>query len=154
MLSSFRNEGQGRYQNSRSIEQQNSTETTSRGNKQSGGGCFQQAEIMEVGSAETNPTTLRINRINYAKKNTMYSVRSNKNIELKALLDTGSPVSLIKYSIFKKYFASKELFKVKHIINLKGVNNSIIRMMEKIHDQIILKHLPDSWLKYLANECP
>ncbi|RLU21486.1 hypothetical protein DMN91_005859 [Ooceraea biroi] len=63
---------------------------------------------------------------------------NNSNVKLEALVDTGSPVSLIKNSVFKKYFHNKELFRVKDTINLQGVNGSAIRVIGKIFEQIVL----------------
>jgi len=38
---------------------------------------------------------------------------SNRGMKLEALIDTGSPVSLMRHSIYDKYFANKELFKLR-----------------------------------------
>lgn len=106
----------------------------------------QQENAAEDGAA--TPTTLHINKVDGDEQDKAYiSVRSlsNTNIGLEALIDTGSPVSLIRYSVYKKYFAFKELFKIKGTTSLKGVNGSVINIFGKIHDQIILEMIPESW---------
>ncbi|XP_011699701.1 PREDICTED: uncharacterized protein K02A2.6-like, partial [Wasmannia auropunctata] len=63
----------------------------------------------------------------------------------RALVDAGSPVSLIRKSIYQKYFASANLFRVGKYLNLKGINNSEIKVHGKIFDQICLEGNVSRW---------
>jgi len=69
----------------------------------------------------------------------------NKNVAIPALVDTGSPVNLIKKSIHKKFFCNRDLFKVKKGNSYKGINESPLLVYGKIYDQIILENLNNSW---------
>ena len=62
-----------------------------------------------------------------------------------ALVDTGSPVSLIKKSIFEKYFYNNKLLQVSKRLSLKGVNSSVISIYGKIIDQICLGEANNEW---------
>lgn len=108
----------------------------------------QHEEAAEKETAFPEEATLHINKGSNPEDKPCVKISSlsNKNIQLDALIDTGSPVSLIRYSIYKKHFSCKELFRVKNTVNLRGVNNSVINIIEKIHDEIILDNLNDSWL--------
>jgi len=58
-----------------------------------------------------------------------------------ALVDTGSPVSLVKKSVYDKFLNVNKLLQVKSNLHLKGINNLVIKIYGKICDQIILKKL-------------
>lgn len=75
---------------------------------------------------------------------TVYSL-GNKFKSFCALVDTGSPVSLIKKSIYSKYFGNNKLLQNRENLNLKGINNSAIVTYGKICDQICLEKLTDQW---------
>jgi len=60
-----------------------------------------------------------------------------------ALVDTGSPVSLVKKSIYDKFLNVNKLLQVKSNLHLKGINNSVIKIYGKI--QIILEKLEGHW---------
>ncbi|XP_039303958.1 uncharacterized protein LOC120357509 [Solenopsis invicta] len=68
-----------------------------------------------------------------------------KGKTLVALVDTGSPVSLIRESTYLGSFRSNKLLRVKENLNLKGVNNSVIEFCGKIHDQLCLEKLAGHW---------
>lgn len=53
---------------------------------------------------------------------------------------------MIRDSVYKKHFLNKELFKVQNSTILRGVNNSVINIVGKINDQIVLDSLNDTWL--------
>jgi hypothetical protein len=54
---------------------------------------------------------------------------------LRALVDTGSPVSLLRYSAYVMYVSDKKLIKVENHLVLRGVNKSIT-VRERIVNQI------------------
>jgi len=91
---------------------------------------------------------LNINALNFAAKDDacvrIQSI-SNLHVSLKALIDTGSPVSLIRNSIYKRFFPNKERFKIVNNINLKDVNNSVISILGKVYDQISIPDIANSW---------
>lgn len=70
---------------------------------------------------------------------------SNREVNIRALVDTGSPVNLIKKSIYERLFNNRELFRVKNGTNYKGINESPVLIYGKIYDQIILDDVKDSW---------
>lgn len=69
----------------------------------------------------------------------------NNNVTIPALIDTGSPVNLIKKSIHDKFFNDRDLFRVKNGNNYKGINESPLLVYGRIYDQIILENLNDLW---------
>ncbi|CAL1672464.1 unnamed protein product [Lasius platythorax] len=75
---------------------------------------------------------------------TVYSY-GNRNKSFCALADTGSPVSLIKRSIYNEYFENYKLLQIRENLHLKGINNSKIITHGKVHDQICLENLKDQW---------
>lgn len=111
---------------------------------------IQQEEDEEADVQEflTTIATLQLQeRDQIPKDSSCITIRSlgNKAVPLKALKDTGSLVSLIRESTYKKCYAHKELFRIKNSINLKGINDSPVKILDKIHDQIILESLSSSW---------
>jgi hypothetical protein len=69
----------------------------------------------------------------------------NRNRIFCALVDTGSPVNLIRKSIYNKYFISNKLLQVEKNFTLKGINNSAITVYGKIHEQICLEKIKNQW---------
>lgn len=61
---------------------------------------------------------------------------SKPQVLVKALVETGSPINLICRSTYAKYFANKELFRVKNTVSLKGANESVITVLGKIYDHV------------------
>nr|XP_012147359.1 PREDICTED: uncharacterized protein LOC105663389 [Megachile rotundata] len=61
------------------------------------------------------------------------------------LVDTGSPVNLVKRSVYTVFLQNNKLLRVRDNLNLKGVNNSVISVYGKIHDQIQLEKLKGQW---------
>lgn len=74
----------------------------------------------------------------------VYSFGSG-NKSFRALIDTGSPVSLIKKSVFDDNFGGMKLLKVRNNCDLKGINNTNIKICGKVHDQICLKEMSERW---------
>lgn len=72
----------------------------------------------------------------------IYSL-GNKLKSFSALIDTGSPVNLVKKSIYDNYFYNNKLLQTGKNLNLKGINDSSIIIYGKIHDQISLKNAED-----------
>lgn len=70
---------------------------------------------------------------------------SNKNKSFCALIGTGSPVSLIKKSVYNKYFSENKLLQVRGYSNFKGINNSKVTIHGRIQDQICLEKWNDQW---------
>lgn len=92
---------------------------------------------------ESSVQTFHINKVNFTEvNNACVMVRSVRDCELRTLIDTGSPVSLIRDFTFKS-FPNKELFKVSNSIGLKGVNDSSIKIRGKIYEQIAVEEIPN-----------
>ncbi|XP_076385878.1 uncharacterized protein LOC143264115 [Megachile rotundata] len=88
------------------------------------------------------------NNINFVRKDVPYiNVYSLGNMSkpLRTLVDTGSPVSLVRKSVYTKHFADSKLLRVRDDLNLKGINNSSLTVYGKICDQIQLEKLEDQW---------
>lgn len=68
----------------------------------------------------------------------VYSI-DKPEIAIEALIDTGSPVNIVCYSVYLKYFSSKDLYKCKSSIKLKGINDSMITVLGKIDSQIMIE---------------
>lgn len=90
-------------------------------------------QIGQIRSDDGAKSCININRLN------------NQNVKIRALVDTGSPVNLIKKSIYKKFFGNRELLKVKKETGYKGINESPVIIYGKIYDQIVLENVKDSW---------
>jgi len=60
---------------------------------------------------------------------------------LNALVDTGSPVNLIKKSTYLKFCGSNKLLRVNDNLKLKGINNSRVRVHGKIPEQICVENI-------------
>ncbi|KMQ86687.1 retroelement polyprotein, partial [Lasius niger] len=108
----------------------------------------QEENSSSVGLTTPEEDTLQIGQIrsdNGAKSCINIFRLSNNNIKICALMDTGSPVNLIKKSVYEKFFNSRELFKVKKEVSYKGINESPVLIYGKIYDQIILESMRDSW---------
>lgn len=67
------------------------------------------------------------------------------NIKIRALVDTGSPVNLIKKSAYENFFNNRELLRVSKEISYKGINESPVLIYGKIYDQIVLGNEINSW---------
>lgn len=63
----------------------------------------------------------------------------------RALVDTGSPVNLIRKSIYKTFCGHDRMFAVRKKLNLRGINNSAITIPEKIYEQIGLDKMNKKW---------
>jgi len=61
-----------------------------------------------------------------------------------ALVDTGSPISLVRKSIYEKFLGANKL-QINANIHLKGINNLSIKIYGKICDQINLDKLGGYW---------
>lgn len=55
------------------------------------------------------------------------------------MIDTGSPVSLVIKSIYQKFFKDNKLLQKNDYPNLKGIDNSAIKVHGMIFDQICLE---------------
>lgn len=109
----------------------------------------EQGEEAAEAGVSTNVATLRINGRNETPTDkACVRVRPlhNKAVSLEALIDTGSHVSLVRESTYRKHYSHKELFKVKNSMKLKGINDSPVKVLGKIFDQIVLDDLPHVWL--------
>lgn len=62
-----------------------------------------------------------------------------------ALVDTGSPVSLIRKSVYVRFCGNDKLLAVKENLRLKGVNDTKISVRGKVYEQITLDKLPEHW---------
>lgn len=90
-------------------------------------------DVLQVGANSEARSYLIIRRVN------------NKDIAIRALIDTGSPVNLIKKSVYEKLLGDKELFRVKNENNYKGINESPLIVYGRIYDQITLDCIKDTW---------
>lgn len=63
---------------------------------------------------------------------------------LKALVDTGSPVSLMRYSTYAAHMTNKELAKIENCLTLRRVNRSVIAVRKRIVDRIVFENIRDA----------
>lgn len=68
-----------------------------------------------------------------------------ETMNFNALIDTGSPVNLVKKSVFEKFGQNLKLLKVKENVKLTGVNDSTIKVYGKVYDQISLREIGDEF---------
>lgn len=84
-----------------------------------------------------------------ASNSTKYCINvrrlTHSNVLVRTLIDTGSPVNLIKKSVYERSFSDRQLFRVKEEMRYKGINNSPVLIYSKMHDQIVLDDLKDAW---------
>jgi len=66
------------------------------------------------------------------------------SVWLRALLDTGSSVNLVRHSVYLQSFLNAELRESNNKIVLKGVNNSKIVVFGEIQTQIHIDQLPNA----------
>lgn len=90
-------------------------------------------DVLQIGTTSGAKSCVQIRRAN------------NEKTQIRALIDTGSPVNLIKKSVYEKFFGNRELLKVKKESSYKGINESPILIYGKIYDQIILDDIKDTW---------
>lgn len=86
-------------------------------------------DVLQIGANSDARLCVLIRRVN------------NDKIAIRALIDTGSPVNLIKKSVYEKLYDNRELLRVKRENSYKEINESPITMYGKIHDQIILEKI-------------
>ncbi|XP_011701332.1 PREDICTED: uncharacterized protein K02A2.6-like [Wasmannia auropunctata] len=72
-------------------------------------------------------------------------VAANPRVILRALVDTGSPVSLIRQSAYYEHMSSIELTEVERAFALRGVNDSSIAVVGRVRDRVLLDGLSESW---------
>lgn len=116
------------------------SEEKEKNNFKSGGG------IRETGRAAGQPEeeVVSMNKISTGDiKKPCILVRSLENSKamIAALVDTGTPVNLIKKSVWEKLYSGNKLFRIKEKLCLKGVNDSLINVYGKIYDQVKLDQL-------------
>lgn len=68
-----------------------------------------------------------------------------ERVALNALIDTVSPVNLMKKTIFEKIGDNLKLLNVKESVKLKGVNDSTIKVYGKVYDQISLREVDNEF---------
>lgn len=106
-------------------------------------------EVTASTSEQAEETVPSVNKImgNKNRDTSCVVVRclSNKNLTFYALVDTGSPVNLIKKSVYTKFCGHDKLLMVKDGLRLKGVNKSVISVYGKLCEQIILDKVKDQW---------
>ncbi|XP_071653044.1 uncharacterized protein, partial [Temnothorax longispinosus] len=106
------------------------------------------SHVIESGTENVTDSTVFVSDINTGNKDkSCIAVQSITipNIRLKALIDTGSFVCLMRKSVYDQYYAGKELLKVSSDIQLKGVNDTEIGILGNIQDQITLEGLEGVW---------
>jgi len=69
---------------------------------------------------------------------------NSDSVRLRALLDTGSSVNLVRHSVYLQSFVNAELCKINNNIVLKGVNDSKIIVFGEIQTQIHIDQLPNA----------
>ncbi|NEV49186.1 hypothetical protein EUZ93_01520 [Wolbachia pipientis] len=93
----------------------------------------------------TEPSSSNVHAIEKGTPFVAVSRGNNQGKVFQALVDTGSPVSLVRKSVFAEFFENCRLLRVKENLNLKGLNNTVISVYGKIFDQISLLKLSEQW---------
>ncbi|KAK2578069.1 hypothetical protein KPH14_012854 [Odynerus spinipes] len=94
----------------------------------------------------TSTEDMHINQVQMKTESDIkiYRLRDKKKT-IQALIDTGSPVNLLKKSIYDKLYSVEELLRVNDRLGYTGINSSPLITFGKVCDQIVLNLQENVW---------